>query len=76
MSDEITDERLERGLVVWAYIMSRDGPVVAPLFERLERDLAALRQTQDTMERTKRVLENLGSPMQRNPLLTSAVTAR
>jgi hypothetical protein len=43
MSDEVTIERLERGLVVLAYIMSRDGPVVAPLFERLERDLAAMR---------------------------------
>jgi hypothetical protein len=52
---EVTVERLERGLAICAYCVVRDGPVVVPLFERLERELAAMRQTQDIMERAKRV---------------------
>jgi hypothetical protein len=62
MSEEVT--RLERALALCAYLVVLDGPVVAPLFERLERELAAMRQTQDTVSRAKRLLENLGSPMQ------------
>jgi hypothetical protein len=60
----VTIERLERALALCAYLVERDGPVVVPLFERLERELAAMRQTQDTVSRAKRLLENLGSPMQ------------
>jgi hypothetical protein len=37
-----------------------DGPVLSPLFEKLERDLAAMRQNQDTVERAKRLLESYG----------------
>jgi hypothetical protein len=58
MSDEVTIERLERGLVVLAYIMSRDGPVVAPLFERLERELAAMRSNEAAVIRAKELLDN------------------
>lgn len=57
MSEPVTIERLERGLAILAYIMSLDGAVYAPLFERLERELAAMRQTQDTVGRAKRLLE-------------------
>jgi hypothetical protein len=45
MSETVTIERLERGLAVCAYL-ARDDPVVVPLFERLERELAEMRQTQ------------------------------
>jgi hypothetical protein len=31
--------------------------LVVPLFDRLERELATMRQTQDTVERAKRLLE-------------------
>jgi hypothetical protein len=55
---EVTIERLERGLAICAYCVVRDGPVVVPLFERLERELAAMRQTHDTVERAKRLLES------------------
>jgi hypothetical protein len=68
MSEEITIARLERGLAVLAYIMSRDGPAVAPLFDRLERELEALRRQQYAVARAKRLLEKLGSPMQRKSL--------
>jgi hypothetical protein len=64
MIEPITIERLERGLALLAYIIAREGPAVVPLFEKLERELAAMRQTQDTVGRAKRLLENLGSPMQ------------
>jgi hypothetical protein len=70
MSEEITIERLERGLVVLTYIMSRDGPAVAPLFGRIERELAALRSQRAATERAQRLLENLGSPMHHNLPLT------
>jgi len=45
MSEPVTIERVERGLVILAYLIELDGPVLAPLFERLERELAAMRQT-------------------------------
>jgi hypothetical protein len=60
--EPVTIERLERALVTCARILVLDGPVVAPLFERLERELAAMRAQQDTIARAKRLLENLGSP--------------
>lgn len=69
MSEPVTIERLERGLALCAYLVERDGPVVAPLFERLERELAAMRQTQDTVSRTKRLLEIYSA---RHPCLSLA----
>jgi hypothetical protein len=50
----ITVDRLERALAICAFLVARDGPVMVPMFERLERELAAMRQTQDTVERAKR----------------------
>jgi hypothetical protein len=46
-----------------------DGPVVIPLFERMERDLAAMRAEQDTVERAKRLLETYSGrlPARRPP---------
>jgi hypothetical protein len=43
MSDVITVERLERALALCAYLVELDGPIVVPLFLRIERELAALR---------------------------------
>jgi hypothetical protein len=39
----VTIERLERGLVTLAYIMTRHGAQYAPLFDRLERELIAMK---------------------------------
>jgi hypothetical protein len=58
MSEPVTIERLERALVFCAYLMVRDGPVVAPLFEKLERELEAMRATEDTVIRAKHLLES------------------
>ncbi|MET4801408.1 hypothetical protein [Bradyrhizobium sp. LB11.1] len=57
MTEPVTIERLERALALCAHLVVRDGPVVVPLFERLERELAAMRQTEDAMGRAKRLLE-------------------
>lgn len=54
----VTVERLERALAVVAYLIGLDGPKVVPLFERLERELAAMRQTEDAMGRARRMVES------------------
>lgn len=57
--EPVTIDRVERGLAVLAYLMTLDGPeAVAPLYEALERELAAMRQSQDTVGRAKRLLES------------------
>jgi hypothetical protein len=49
-------ERIERALVLAAYVVVRHGPVYAPLVDRLERELEAARRN-DPSERAKRILE-------------------
>ena len=71
-SEPLTIERLERALAFCAYLVVLDGPILVSLFESLERDLAAMRAEQDAIVRAKRLLESLGSPMQRNLLSTTA----
>jgi hypothetical protein len=56
MSEAVTIERLERALALCAYLIVLDGPVVIPLFERLERDLAAMRSNEATVVRGKALL--------------------
>jgi hypothetical protein len=60
--EPLTIERLERALAFCAQLVVLDGPVLVPLFESLERDLAAMRAEQDAVARAKRLLENLASP--------------
>jgi hypothetical protein len=57
---DVTVERLERGLAVAAYMVMLHGPSAAPTFERLERELAAMRAEQDTVARAKKLLEARG----------------
>jgi hypothetical protein len=58
MSDDVvTVERLERALVLCAYLVELDGPIMIPMFQRVERDLAALRAQQGATERAKALLE-------------------
>jgi hypothetical protein len=61
MSEPITVERLERALALCAYLVELDGPIMVPMFERIERDLAALRTQQDATERAKKLLMSLAS---------------
>jgi hypothetical protein len=58
----ITIERVERGLSILAYLIERDGPVYVPHYEKLERELEALRRQEGTIARARRRLENFGSP--------------
>jgi hypothetical protein len=54
----VTLERLERGLAVAAHLVVQHGAVMAPIFERLEREIATMRAANDTIERAKRLLES------------------
>ena len=56
MREAVTIERLERALALCAHLVVLDGPVVIPLFERLERDLAAMRSNEATVARAKALL--------------------
>jgi hypothetical protein len=51
--EPLTIERLERALVFCARLVEVDGPILIPLFESLERDLAAMRAEQDAMARAR-----------------------
>jgi hypothetical protein len=54
----VTKERLERALALAAYLVVLDGPIAAPIFERLERELKAMQASEDTADRAKRLLES------------------
>jgi hypothetical protein len=54
----VTLERLERGLVVAAYLMELHGLDLAPIFEKLEREAEAMRSSQDTAGRAKKLLDS------------------
>jgi hypothetical protein len=68
MSEPVTIERVERALAVLAHLVALDGPVVIPLFERMERELAAMRAQHATVERAKRLLESYGSVTERRAI--------
>jgi hypothetical protein len=51
--EPVTIERLERALLFCARLVEADGPILIPLFESLERDLAAMRRDQDAMARAR-----------------------
>jgi hypothetical protein len=55
-SEPLTIERIERALLLCAYLVELDGPVVIPLFGRLERDLAEARAEQGAVARAKALL--------------------
>jgi hypothetical protein len=48
-------ERIQRALVLAAYVVVRHGPVYAPLLDRLERELDAARRN-DPTDRAKHIL--------------------
>jgi hypothetical protein len=64
----ITIERLERALAFAAYLVVLDGPVVAPIFERLERELQNMRSEQDAVARAKVLLEAYRDRFDQPPL--------
>ena len=56
--EEVTLERLERARAAIAYAMTLDGAVYGPIFERLEREIATRRATDDVMARAQRCLND------------------
>ena len=58
LHESITLERLLRARAAIAYAMTRDGAIYAPVFERLEREIAAMSAGDDVMARARRCLEN------------------
>jgi hypothetical protein len=55
---DVNVERLELGLATLAYITSLHGPKCIPLYERLEKERAMLRNSVDTVERAKQLLQS------------------
>jgi hypothetical protein len=60
----LTLERLLRARAAIAYAMTLDGAVYAPVFERLEREIAAMRAADDVMARARRCIEEIMPPLQ------------
>lgn len=52
----VTAERLERGLVVLAYLIERDGDVHLALYEKLEAELIELRRRESIKTRARGLL--------------------
>ena len=58
--DEITAPRLERALAIVAEIVTRPGgDVYLPIFERLEKELAALTKTTSALEGARAIAANV-----------------
>ena len=60
----LTLERLSRARAAIAYAMTLDGAVYAPVFERLEREIAVMRAADDVMARARHCLEEIMPPLQ------------
>lgn len=56
MYEPVTVERIERALVLLAYLIEREGDVHLPMFEKFESELAELRRKQNTKDRARRLL--------------------
>ena len=61
--EDVTLERLERARAAIAYAMTLDGAVYGPIFERLEREIAACRMADDVMARAQRCLQTTPRPL-------------
>ena len=55
--EPVTLERLERALAAISYAILLDGSVYAPYLERLEREIAAMRASEDAVSRARQYLE-------------------
>jgi hypothetical protein len=62
MGEPLTIERLERALALCAYLVVLHGPILVPLFESLERDLALMKSEQNAVSRAKQLLEGYRKP--------------
>lgn len=53
----VTLERLEQALATISYAILMDGPIYAPVLERLEREMATLHARDDVVSRARQHLE-------------------
>jgi hypothetical protein len=67
----VTVDRLRRAQVAIAYVVMRHGPAYAPLFDRIERDLAAAESADSVEARARRVLEDQCVDVTSNAILVS-----
>lgn len=49
-------ERMERALVLLAYLIELDGDVHVPMYQKFEAELAELRNKEDTKDRARQLL--------------------
>lgn len=66
----VSIERLERALAIAAYVVTLDGPVAAPLFNRIERELATARAANDSVARARALVASYAGG-RRNLALTN-----
>ena len=55
-------ERVERALLVIAYLVERDGDIHLPMYEQFETELAELRSKADVRQRARKRLESFLGP--------------
>ncbi|TCU75295.1 hypothetical protein EDE08_103515 [Bradyrhizobium sp. R2.2-H] len=58
--EPLTIERVERALALCAYLIVQHGDRLAPIYDRLERELAGMRANDNAVVRAKRLLESYG----------------
>lgn len=66
-----TVERLRRAQVTIAYVVLRYGPAYAPLFDRIERELAAAERADTVANRARRILQDQCVELTVNAILPS-----
>lgn len=59
----VLEDEIARALTLAAYIVTRHGPVYAPIFEFLEQELARVRAMEDPVERAQRHLASATVPV-------------
>jgi hypothetical protein len=57
----LTIERLERAMVLLAYMIELDGPVHMPAYECLEQELHKMRHRETVRDRARQRLEAIGN---------------
>jgi hypothetical protein len=65
---DVTLERLEHALAAISYAVLLDGPVYAPILDRLEREIATMRANEDVVSRARAHLEKFSGSVFRNGL--------
>ena len=58
LDEPVTLELLERGLATLAQLVMIHGEILVPLFEKLERELEAMRRMRDTVARARKLAES------------------